>query len=405
VVSDTANVSRVVAGYDAIHDVAGLAAVQDDNGHGTHVVSVAASSNYEQDLLIGPRTYNGIAPDARLVVVKAFDDNGWGSYASVIRGIEWVVANKDAYGIRVLNCAFGAPPRSHYWQDPLNQAIMRAWQAGIVVVVSAGNTGPGAQSIRAPGNVPYVITVGAMTDNYTPFNPIDDRLASFSSAGPTYDRFIKPDVVAPGGHVLGLMDKKSILPREHRDYVDKENSKYFTMSGTSQSAAVVSGSVALLLQARPELGPDDAKCRLQSTARAAISPSTLKAYSVFQQGTGLISVPAAVASTNAGCANVGLNVSADIEGTQHFGGRARQQTEGAFVIDGLVIDGSAWGGQLQQGGGVFLQGDPWTDVLQGLQGDPWTDTFMWPGGYPWENHTWSTALGETMSINVWVQQQ
>jgi serine protease AprX len=276
VLTDTTNTSRILAGYNAIKDVAGVSAVQDDNGHGTHVLSVAASSNYANNL-VGPPSYNGIAPDARVVVVKAFDDNGWGSYASVIRGIEWVVANKDTYGIRVLNCSFGAPPRSHYWEDPLNQAIMRAWQAGITVVVSAGNTGPGAQTIRAPGNVPYVITVGAITDNYTPTNPLDDRLASFSSAGPTYDRFIKPDLVAPGGHILGLMDKKSILPREHKQYVDKENSKYFTMSGTSQSAAVVSGSVALLLQAHPELGPDDVKCRLTSTARAGIGVTALHA--------------------------------------------------------------------------------------------------------------------------------
>ena len=232
VVTDSTNASRIVAGYDAIHDIKGLEAVVDENGHGTHVLSVAASSNYSQEAG-GPPSYNGIAPDARVVVVKAFDDNGWGSYASVIRGIEWVVAQKSEYGIRVLNCSFGAPPKSHYWEDPLNQAIMRAWQAGIVVVVSAGNTGPGAQTIRAPGNVPYVITVGAMTDNYTFRTLTDDRLASFSSAGPTYDRFVKPDFVAPGGHILGLMDKKSILAREHKQFVDKENSKYFTMSGTA----------------------------------------------------------------------------------------------------------------------------------------------------------------------------
>jgi serine protease AprX len=404
--TDTLNASRIVAGYDAIKDVAGLTAVQDDNGHGSHVMSVAVSSNYTQDILSNARSYNGIAPDAKVVVVKAFDDNGWGSYAGVIRGIEWVVANKDTYGIRVLNCSFGAPPRSHYWQDPLNQAIMRAWQAGIVVVVSAGNTGPGAQTIRAPGNVPYVITVGAMTDSYTPTLAADDRLASFSSTGPTYDRFVKPDFVAPGGHMIGLMDKKAILPREHKNFLDKLNNKYFTMSGTSQSAAVVSGAVALLLQQNAQLSADDVKCRLQSTARAASGLGTTQhAYSVFQQGTGLISVPAASASTAVGCANVGLNVTADLNGEQHFMGRAKQLADGTFTIEGLTVQGSVWDGQLQIMGGVFLNGDPWTDVVIGLQGDPWTDTFGWPGGYPWENHTWSLALEETMSINVWVQQQ
>ena len=82
--------------------------------------------------------YWGIAPDARLVVVKAFGTDGGGSYLDVIRGIDWVVANKEAHNIRVLNCSFSATPQSAYWDDPLSQAIMRAWQAGIVVVASAG---------------------------------------------------------------------------------------------------------------------------------------------------------------------------------------------------------------------------------------------------------------------------
>jgi serine protease AprX len=310
----------------------------------------------------------------------------------------------------VLNCSFGAPPRTHYWQDPVNQAIMRAWQAGIVVVVSAGNTGPAAQTVRAPGNVPYVITVGAMTDSYTPGQGSDDRLASSSSVGPTYDRFIKPDVVAPGGHVLGLMDRKAMLTREHRQFLSLAsnlNNKYFTMTGTSQSAAVVSGAAALLLQQNPQLSPDDVKCRLQSTARAAVrTGSTQHAYSVFQQGGGLISVPAAAASTAVGCANVGLNVTADLNGEQHFMGRARQLQDGSFTIDGLNVDGSTWDGQLQTTPGTFLNGDPWTDtIVNGLQGDPWTDTFAWPGGYPWELHLWSVTLEESMSVNVWVPQQ
>ncbi|HET8647876.1 MAG TPA: S8 family peptidase, partial [Vicinamibacteria bacterium] len=403
--TDSQDTFRVRAAYDAVRNLYSLDAVLDENGHGSHVVSVTASSNYSL-AGGGSRRYNGVAPDARLIVVKAFDDNGWGSYANVIRGIDWVVANREEYGIRVLNCSFGAPPRSHYWQDPLNQAIMRAWQAGIVVVASSGNTGPGAQTIRVPGNVPYVITVGAFTDNYTPDNSSDDRLTSFSSAGPTYDRFVKPEVVAPGGHVLGLMDKKSILPREHKQYVDRENAKYFTMSGTSQSAAVVTGVVALLLQAQPQLTPDDVKCRLLSSARGAINPQDQRAYSIFQQGAGMVWTPDAVAGTAVGCANVGLNVGNDLSGEQHFAGRARQLADGSFVVDGLTADGTVWDGVLQPGGGVFLQGDPWTDIAVGLAGDPWTDTFMWPTGYPWEEtHLWSPGLSETMSINVWVQQQ
>ena len=87
----------------------------------------------------------------------------------------------------MLNLSFSATPQSHYWDDPLNQAVMAAWQAGIVVVASAGNSGPDPMTVGVPGNVPYIITVGAMTDNYTPYEPADDRLASFSSAGPTFE--------------------------------------------------------------------------------------------------------------------------------------------------------------------------------------------------------------------------
>ena len=144
-------------------------------------------SSNEHRTVTSPRDglYNGVAPDASLVVVKAFDRDGAGSYMDVIRGIDWVVPNKDAYDIRVLNLSFSAPPQSYYWDDPLNQAVMRAWEAGIVVVASAGNTGPDPMTVGVPGNVPYVITVGAMTDNYTPDDGTDDVLAAFSAAGPT----------------------------------------------------------------------------------------------------------------------------------------------------------------------------------------------------------------------------
>ncbi len=112
--------------------------------------------------------YNGVAPGADLVSVKAFGASGQGTYSDVIRGIDWVVSNKAAYGTRVLNLSISATPISWYFDDPLAQAAMAAWQAGIVVVTSAGNGGPSPMSIGVPGNVPYVITAGAMSDALTP---------------------------------------------------------------------------------------------------------------------------------------------------------------------------------------------------------------------------------------------
>ena len=207
--------TRILAIYDATKDklVKKLNSKGNDgNGHGTHVASVAVNSRKIGGL------FNGIAPDASLVVVKAFNDEGKGTYADVIRGLDWLVRFKDQLGIRVVNLSFSAPPRSAYWDDPLNQAVMRAWQAGIVVVASAGNNGPFPMSVGVPGNVPYVITVGAVTDRYTPGGRGDDRLTWFSAAGPTREGFVKPDLIAPDGHVRGIMPSRSYIPKNTHSF-------------------------------------------------------------------------------------------------------------------------------------------------------------------------------------------
>ena len=127
----------------------------------------------------------------------------------------------------MLNLSFSAPPRSYYWDDPLNQAVMAAWKAGIVVVASAGNTGPEPMTIGVPGNVPYVITVGAMSDNWTPNNPNDDVLASFSATGPTHDGFVKPEIVAPGGHIIAVMDDGNhLIAEQHPQWVLDDDRLY-----------------------------------------------------------------------------------------------------------------------------------------------------------------------------------
>jgi len=121
---------RVLVQYDAINNIAtphllGLGSTStDDSGHGSHLTGIILNSQKTTD-----GHFFGIAPDANLASVKAFDANGQGTYSSVIRGIGWIVQNKATYNIRVLNLSFGAQPTSHYWQDPLNQAVMKAWQA------------------------------------------------------------------------------------------------------------------------------------------------------------------------------------------------------------------------------------------------------------------------------------
>jgi subtilisin family serine protease len=244
---------------------------------------------------------------------------------------------------------------------------MRAWQAGIVVVASAGNTGPDPMTIGVPGNTPYIITVGAMTDNYTPGDPTDDVLASFSSAGPTAEGFVKPEIVAPGGHLLGMMDKESKLAIEHPEFFDGKF--YFTMSGTSQAAAVVSGIVALMLQAEPYLTPDDVKCKLMASARPAVKSDGTLAYSVFQQGAGVVNAYDAVYATDLTCANRGLDVDADLADTAHFRGRANGDENGNYYVEGL-------------------------------EGYIWSDGFIFSDGF-----IWSDGLTEPASVNVWVPQE
>jgi len=161
---------RVLAQYDVIlaREQPGVyesrwpdmysADIDDRNGHGTHVSSIIGGSG-----VTASGGYRGVAPGVNLVSVRVLDGEGAGRYFDVIRGIQWVVTNRQLYGIRVLNLSLSAPPRSHYWDDPLNQAVMAAWGSGIVVVAAAGNAGPEPMTIGVPGNVPYVITVGAVT--------------------------------------------------------------------------------------------------------------------------------------------------------------------------------------------------------------------------------------------------
>ena len=405
------NAYRMLAHYDSQQDRELHFWVQnaDANGHGSHVASIAASRGKTND-----GKSNGVAPDANLVMVRSFDEHGRGSYADVIRGIQWVVDNKNRLGVRVLNLSFSAPAVSHYWEDPLNLAVMEAWRAGIVVVVSAGNEGPSPMTVGVPGNLPYVITVGALTDAYTPADKTDDRLASFSAAGPTFEGFVKPEVVAPGGHMLGLMAVDSYLAEAHPEFHSGPvGMPYFTMSGTSQAAAVVSGAAALLLQDDPTLTPDTVKCRLMRTAKAATDDQGQLPYSILQQGTGVIDVHAASLSTHTGCANRGLDIDDDITGQSHFLGPVRQTDEGDFYLEGT--DGFLWNvSDASPDGFLWNVGFLWNNSIA-PDGFLWNvgflwntntteaDGFLWNVGFLWNNSDFSGS--EIMSINTWAPQE
>jgi serine protease AprX len=150
----------------------------------------------------------------QFIDVRALDAEGKGTYTDIIEGLDWILANKDRYNIRVVNLSLIGGISSPYWADPINQAVEALWDAGIVVVAAAGNDGPDPMTIAAPGNDPFVITVGAFTDNFTPDDPSDDYLTPFSGAGPTEVGFVKPDVVGPGAHMLTTAPANSPGPKQ-----------------------------------------------------------------------------------------------------------------------------------------------------------------------------------------------
>ncbi len=409
--------------YDAINNT--VSNYDDEaSGHGTHVASIAANSDYDAY----GRIY-GVAPNAAIVGIKAFDGAGKATYADVIRGIDWALQVKDQINLKVLNMSFSGPVRSYYWEDPLNLAVMKAWQAGIVVVASAGNTGPDPMTIGVPGNVPYIITVGAMTDNYTSSNSYDDKIATFSAAGPTVEGFVKPEVIAPGGHLSGLMSFDSQIVMEHPEFHD--GGRYFEMSGTSQAAAVVSGVVALMLTNDPTLTPDEVKCRLMDSAHNAIKPDGTLAYSVFQQGAGIVNVNDALLSSASSCANQALNISQDLSGENHYFGPANINEDGNFYIEGLGQE-YVWDRKESslEGSGLLWKNyfsantSTWRDsaTTDGLlwKNDFETDGLLWKNnvgtdGLLWKNSLntdgllWKNSLTDNevanITINHWVEQQ
>ena len=264
IAKDTQGQDRIIATYDATTGTRGVAT--DERGHGTHISSILANSERVEASAAGT-SYKGIAPGVNLVSVKAFNQAEEGSYFDVLRAIQFVLDNREELNIKVLNLSVGAEATGPYWEDPVNQLVMEAWRQGIFVVVSSGNQGE--ESINAPGNNPYVMTVGAVTDSYTPFIKSDDQLVSFSSRGLTEDGFAKPEVVAPGGHMIGVAAANSGLAQENPQWVLPGDQ--LMMSGTSQATAIVSGIAALMLENEPGLTPNDLKCRITQSASTHVA--------------------------------------------------------------------------------------------------------------------------------------
>jgi serine protease AprX len=251
--------SRVVAN---VVTAPGAQKAGDGLGHGTHVAGIIAGNSFNRapsDPLYGD--YVGVAPDVNLIAVKASDEVGNSTVLDVINGIQFVVDHKSQFNIRVLNLSLSTDEPQSYKTDPLDAAVEYAWQHGIVVVAAAGNRGSAYDAVRySPGNDPFVISVGG-SDEQGDYGR--GARAYWSSAGRTQDGFYKPEVMAPGAHIVS-----TLAPNSAFQYLCPScviGGAYFKAGGTSMAAPVVSGAVALLLQAKPYLSPDQVKGALMAT--------------------------------------------------------------------------------------------------------------------------------------------
>jgi serine protease AprX len=252
------NGSRVIA--SAVTNP-GAVTSGDAYGHGTHVAGIIAGDGTRRswsDPLRGG--YVGIAPEANLISVKASDELGNATVLDVIYGLQFAVDHKSDLNIRVVNLSLESTSQQSYKTDPLDAAVESAWFNGIVVVAAAGNHGATAEAANySPGNDPYVISVGAVDDQGTKDNS-DDVPATWSSVGRTQDGFAKPEIMAPGSGIVSTLAPGSAFSTMCPGCI--VGGSYIRAGGTSMAAPVVSGIVALMLQHRPDLSPDQVKAQL-----------------------------------------------------------------------------------------------------------------------------------------------
>ncbi|HXW06319.1 MAG TPA: S8 family serine peptidase [Vicinamibacterales bacterium] len=366
----------------------------DENGHGTHVAGIIAGNGYET---FGARA--GVAPQAHLVSLKVLDANGMGVISDVIAAFEWALQNRVAHNIRVVNLSVGARVTESYTTDPLTRAAKRLVDAGVVVVAAAGNMGRNADgqplygAIAAPGNAPWVLTVGAHSTEGTVWRS-DDTMAPYSSRGPTaVDYLAKPDLVAPGTGVVSLaganttyfLTKTSALLNGSRWGADRT---YLSLTGTSMAAPVVSGTVALMMQANPGLTPNLVKAILQYTAER-------KSYDVLSQGAGFLNSYGAVTlarffATAPATATV---PSSSSWSRQIIWGNRR--LSGGMLVPGANAWASdvVWGAAARDSGENIVWGticgNSCENIVWGTIRD--VENIVWGTAYNAENIVWGTA--------------
>jgi serine protease AprX len=383
----------------------------DDNGHGTHVAGIIAGDGFDS---YGARA--GIAPAAHLASLKVLDAQGRGVISDVIAAFEWAVANRVEQNIRVINLSVGARVTESYWSDPLTLAAKRANDAGIVVVTAAGNLGRKADGttqyggITAPGNAPWVLTVGASSTAGTPVR-WDDTIAGYSSRGPSaVDYEAKPDVVAPGTGIVSLSDPSSAFYTEKAGYLLPGSrwssyKPYLSLSGTSMAAPVVAGTVALMIQANPKLTPNLVKAILQYTAQRYN-------YDALTQGAGFLNSYGAVELARFyGRARAGDRIPSSWQWSKQINWGNYRLTNGVIkpngsawalnIVWGTVDDENiVWGTQCENDCENIVWGtiDDAENIVWGTSDDG--ENIVWGTVDDVENIVWGTACGGDDCENI-----
>jgi subtilase family protein len=395
----------------------------DSFGHGTHMAGIIAG----RDSAAVAGSYDkkeyavGVAPEAHIVNVKVADYEGATDVSQVLAAIDWVVEHRNDSGlnIRVLNLSFGTDGTQGYGVDPLAHAAEVAWRKGIVVVVAAGNSGFGTPKLNNPAYDPYVIAVGATQANATP-DAKDDLVPAWSSRG---DGTRNPDLVAPGTSIASL--------RAPGSYIDGLNpqavvyDRFFKGSGTSQSAAVVSGAAALIVHQRPSATPDQVKKLLMSYAdrmpnadavaqgagvvnlKKVVDAKTPPAAQAFVPSTGLGSIDAARGTARLYDDGLPISGEQDIFGTPWNAPLwAAASTAGTSWNLGLW-NGKSWSGDCwcattwagkswsgKSWSGMSWSGKSWSSIM--FSGKSWSGK-SWSSG-SWSGKSWS---GKSWSGNAW----
>jgi serine protease AprX len=391
-------VAVIDSGVDAAHDdlvggsgspidrfvdfVNGREDAYDDYGHGTHVAGIIAGNGFDSG---GARS--GIAPGARLTVLKVLDAAGQGHISDVIAALDYVLENKDALNIRVVNLSVATGIYESYRTDPLTIATQRLVEAGIVVIAAAGNNGRDPSGlvrhggITAPGNAPWVLTVGASSHMGT-IDRNDDTVATFSSRGPSaIDHVAKPDVVAPGVGIESLSDPDGTLYTTRGQYlldgtVPTSYKPYLSLSGTSMAAPVVAGTVALMIQANPSLTPNEVKAIIQYTAQVR------SWYDPLTRGGGF------------------LNAEGAVRLAQYLSNPSSYAYPDSTIWSKRII----WGNQMLRGGRLTADANAWAnDVMWGAFETAGGQSIEWGrlcGNWRCDSTSGPWRWGQAAAVNV-----